>query len=710
MSEQSTLTQAFTTYGDELYQAALLLAPSPRRAEALLLRAARSLAAAPPAQLDLPEALAALLAALPEAEASAAPGGPWAGQAAPALAALAQLPAAQRLALDMALRYDYQPAQVAALFAGDRQRAEQALASALLAIAPAALPDLPEPLRQLDAAPETCQLVRRTLAARTDTSFNAHIRGHLASCASCRAAEQAIGQVRALAEQAMRRAMRGTHMPARLAEQIQAIIVPAPRATRAAQLLRQPIVMQGLLLLAVLGLMAALILPRPQQQAMGSTSITPRQLIAQARATLYAAPEGQPMWHSRYEMRWDFSDKLYANLVGDLWLDQGEQRYRAQLTHAAGGAPYELLLARGEDTWYSATPTYGQSIYGLLYPADTPNIQFKLPEAQRSPFLQARLADGAWGLAQRYLDLGLQAESLRSWGRQRGADGSEQIIIGFEAACPTSLSMPQEHPPTVTILLSIDEASGRLREIRELTPQGDGQLASRTMWRLTAEEPIPEEQTATLFSIQLAYNGTGSFARAENISDLYVPTIPFLIDWVKMRAQMQVREDDQRGWMLPASPPAGIDRAIMVEQVDGKRAAIYLGPQKRLVIYSPTFSPGRTIAWLAAALSSQYDPATPMLPGIPAPSDDDTAMIFSGLSSQPMEFRHSDSALIAIKPGLHQHYGTQVVWNTGQRSQQHITIMESFGFSYEELQQVVDSLAPFNQQTYRGTADLFTTP
>ncbi|NJN16466.1 MAG: hypothetical protein HC822_09445 [Oscillochloris sp.] len=95
-------------------------------------------------------------------------------------------------------------------------------------------------------------------------------------------------------------------------------------------------------------------------------SVDPQSLVTQAIDRYGQAPDGGlPIWHGRFETLWYFDNETIAPLHAELWLDRDiPARHRIQLSHAGGGAPYELQLGDGRDRlYYALNAGYAQAIY-----------------------------------------------------------------------------------------------------------------------------------------------------------------------------------------------------------------------------------------------------------------------------------------------------------------------------------------------------------
>lgn len=633
MSEPSpaAIEQSLLRYGDDLYRLALLLAPDERRAGALVAVAVRRACQAPMPP-DEPALLAALVAALPPA--GSRQERPPAGLAraalrpadAPVLAALARLPRRQRLALGLLLLRDHDAEQAAAASGTDAEQLRQQLRDALAALAPQVAPDLPPAHFAETDVPEECLPTRRALALGSPL-LHTHpaIRGHLALCQECRAVERSWEQLSARVEETLRYTLREVALPGELVEQALA----APRARWLARLraaLGRPGLRLALVPLAVLVLIAALVLPRARPAASPTgatpaTALAPQALAALALERLYTPPAdgGRGVWHGRWRMRWDFDTTVYANLNGDLWLDPARGRHRVQLVHEAGGGPYEFELADGQQRLiYAATRLYADSLAPGMAPDRLAPLNFQATPEQQGRALTARLDSGAWSSAGRYLRQALAAPDLKSWGRQRDADGATLEVLGFRGYSP--LGMPPDTPGApsqpATLLLSIDTASATLREVRELSgPPGSEQIG-RTTWRFLGGEWVADPAAADrALDPARAWSGTSPLSsRSQPLASPDFPLLP--AGAVEPLARTLV---ESWGWPpLPASPPPGARAAVLRAPPDtgsAERLAAYTGEGRLLVLSqvwsatagSPPAAPGE--------LLSQDDLQITLLPG-----------------------------------------------------------------------------------------------
>jgi hypothetical protein len=578
------LERALQRYGDDLYHLALLLNDNPSQAARSLIAATRRLAASGGGASE-PALIAALTAALPR---EAAPWRPqrtpaWAkptgqrAEQAPLLGALARLPRPARLALGLAMLRAYEPAQIALLLGSGEQDVREQIRDALLELAPhtpagrAAIP------QHESDVPEECRPTRAALAlADPRIHTDSAIRGHLALCSACRAAEQQWLRLTSTVEEALRGALREVRLPAALADQLQAAAQP-PLASAPQRWLANSRIRIALVMLPVLALIAVLVWPRgtPPSSTSGAASGSssaqapaPLDLVRRAQAQLYAPPEGSGVWHSQYAIQWSFLDGSYAPLNADEWLDPAGGRHRLQLVHRSGGGPYEYELADGtQSLWYAVGQNYAASIYALDSNAAALRSRFQTSAEQRNQLLQARLQSGAWDIAAHYLRQAATAE-LHTWGRQRDADGRLLNLISFAGVSP--LALPPDAPSAttsrITVLLAIDEVSGRLREVRELFGAAGTEQTTRTTWQVVSEEWIADPEEANrIFDHQRAWNGVGEFVDRAAPADVALP----LINIDELAAPTLLLRLNRYDTLMPTTPPAGTTSVMLLGQAPG---------------------------------------------------------------------------------------------------------------------------------------------
>jgi hypothetical protein len=683
----TALERAIHRYGDDWYRLALLSIPDERLAAAALRDSASKLAAARSDVLHEPDLVHALIAALPverrRLRSRRTPAWaklPAAHAAAALVAALARLPRQQRLVLGLLLLRGFEPAQVADMLGVDEVHARAQARDALRALAPYVRPSLPLAELDSDGAPEACRPTRAALALGGDLAHaDSTARGHLALCAACRAAEQTWAQLTTTIEQTLRGVLRRVALPDQLAGDLRNASAGAPAQPRRGVLAGQRMRLAALAAV-VLAIVTLLVLPGRREapaslSAIGNTgaALAPHDLVAQAYKLLYAPPDGQGVWHGRWEIRWTFPAGSYALLNADAWLDTASSRHRVQLTHHDGGSPFEFELADGaSDLWYATTPNYNTSLTPASFERERLNARLRLEAADQRRMLQARLESGAWGIAAAYLQQAATARDLSSWGRQRTADGTTLDVLGFDGVSP--LAPPADAPdqPNVptTILLSIDAQSGALREVRELIGPVGAERSTRTTWRFVGGEWLGDEpQIAETFDVRRAWNGIGGFVRQAGIAD---PALP-LDAGNQVLSLAQVIQNNQT-FLLPSAPPAGTIRAVLLANPgDRGTTTVYLGAARRLELR--TFS--------------------------------SNGFVDQGLEGA--EQAMIDGRQLLLRPFGGQGYQAQLIYRRAQPDWM-ITWIGAIGYTRAELLEILHELAPPTIEAYRAQTSLFAEP
>ena len=675
-----SLEQALHLYGDELYQTALLLTLDPDRAGQALLRAVRALVVVPPPAYDIQTLTSALVAALPAKQPQSARG-LWNDRSphAPVLAAIMRLPREQWLVLDLVLRRDHDPEQLGSLFDGDPAHTRDSLRDALLALAPTVdLTLTPALLLGDDLTPAECRATRMLLVlAHADAVEPA--RGHLALCSACRAADQGWERVRIAAESALRAILRDVTLPPPLAERIEAVFQPQPRRTLASRISRPRLVQIGLPLVVLL-IVGLLVLPRnaPPAPSVATGAAGQQQshtLVQQALRSLYAPSAGAGVWHGQYEIRWNFSSAIYATLVGDIWSTPQPQQTRMQLVHIVGGAPYEFALANSQYFWYANTEVYGTTLLGPLFSGYPNQVRLTASSAQQHDLIQTRLDSGAWGVAANYLRQAAATRELRTWGRQRLVDGSEATVIGFVGTSPIGVVADAPDAPTtpLTILLTIG-ADGRLHEVREVSGPVGGEQTGQTIWRLREDAHVTDPTiTATLFNVDRAYNGLGTFLAIDDPRGSADPALPNLSASMIRSPADNINAHNGSSY-LPTKLPAGIEHAVTV--APNAFAGI-------MTVYSGL---GRVLM-VSTAAGQIVDALYPELD-----------------QNHRERISHADHQIQLI-PGSGQRYGMQV-----SQADNTTTQVFSIGVSRAELLDLAASLKQFSIEDFKRDMHLFRTP
>ena len=677
------LERALQRCGDDLYRLALLLSSDEASAGTALTRAARRLSETAPSTIDERALLGALVAVLPPERRRWLPRRlpAWARpprsriEAAPLLAALARLPRRQQMALGLVMLRGFEPEVAAALLGSDVLQTRCLVRDALVSLAPYAAPDLARADLDAGRAPDACQPVRAALALGGDmVHTDSLLRGHLALCDECRAAEQAWQRLRTTVENELRGALRTARLPASVMARMQAAFAPA-QAPPTYGPLANPRLGLALVTLLVIALIGVLVLPRrpstaPPASETAAAPLAPADLVRRAAAQLYAPPPGSGVWHGRWEIRWSFVGGSYAPLNAELWIDTATPRHRVQLVHRDGGGPYEFELADGEnELWYAVTPSYGPSLYPLIFDQSNARVQLQLPAAEQERMLRARLDSGAWGLAAAYLRQAQAASELRSWGRQRAADGARLEVIGFRGVSPLALppDAPEATASQALILLSIDVESGTLREVRELIGPDNGEQSGRTTWRFVAGEWLSTRaEIERAFELAQAWNGIGDFKAQDGLVD---PALP-LISPNQLTPLAQAVQSGDVLW-LPAQAPRGTTRAaLMIPSTFGiPLSIVYTGTGRYLAIQT-----------------NQLTADTPILNG--------ERVVVNG---------HA----VILRPGAAQGYQAMVLRQERQFGNELVTWISALGYTRAEVLDVLRTLGPPTLEVYRAQASLF---
>lgn len=605
------MEQLLERYGDTLYRIAILFAASPAQAHELLLRFARSYATQPVPSDDqqLLEAILPFMAAIPDRRQANTQHAlrPMLDTLPAAesrlLSAILKLPRAQRAALAFqALQLPFEEAMQL-----DEQPLSELRRDALLALAESAnRPTLASALTD----PEVDELCRTTRAAMVLENPGQHhiptVRGHLALCTDCRSLAQSWQGLLSQISDMLRSILRGVHMPEEFGERMLAAAEPAPTKDLRS-MLRSPWLIRMALPLFVLTVIGLLVLWRPAEEQPGPTvtGATPtnlQELVAQAQTNLYSA-QLQGVEHQRYQMRWPFNDGSYAPMIGEIWRDSSQKQLRAQLTHEAGGAPYEFLLTGRGAAWYGVTTLYGESIYPLVLEPDHTRVQLQLNDQQLQELTEATLAKGAWGIPYLYLEKA-RMSALQSWGRQRLEDGTLVEVIGYrsDAAFSMQSSLQSIQNLEVTVLLLIDPGKGQLRELREVFGPPGGDQVSRTLWRFLDSELLSDEQQiGRTFNIAFAWNGTGTFEDSQSgFIDAALPLISqhrLAIIGITPDGGTMISTEDSAAYMsvrMPMAAPNKSKSAFMIVnpgQESSGISIIYVGKDREFIFRNMADTP-----------------------------------------------------------------------------------------------------------------------
>ncbi|NTU79888.1 MAG: anti-sigma factor [Chloroflexales bacterium] len=680
------LEQSLDAHGDTLYWIALVVAGDERRAAALLrdMMSPDALEAGGAAP-DEPALMARLAAAARrQEEREAGRGGRARGAARVNLFApfaIHSLPLDQRLALALYLLLGYDGARLAGALGGDEASARAALIAGARGLGPAVGATLTDRV-----SGEQCAAARDALIDPVATARHSTVRGHLATCAPCRAFDQAWGTILPAVEGAMRAALRERTLPQDLRAKLLARAGWAGgQGARSWRLTRVALAPLG-----VLALIAVLVLPGFMREPVSvvergqSPPVDAQALIAKALARQTAPPERSGVWRGRYETLWFFDNDVYAPMRADIWLDpHTPARHRLQLMHRDGGAPYELQIGDGEGRLaYALDAAYAPSLYGAL-PLGAMAGQPALIDQPLSPEGQVRARDermltGPWTIPAAYLRQAQRATDLRLLGRQRES-GRVVQILSFSGFSP--LGLPPDAPGAtaerVTVLLALDSEDGLLRGATELMGPAGAAQTSRVTWRLVEEQWLTGgEQIRETFDVERAWTGIGDFsaARRSSVADLAVP----LVSWVSLGEPAGLLTLEGGPLWLPSRPPAGVDRALLVWGEGAARVGasplglIYLGQGRRLVL----------------ALNQEQ------------------ALDGEHLAVGPWR--------VSLRPGHGQRYTAFLARPAGDRQAPldvgSTLLIDAYGFTRAELLDVIEGMRPFDLESLAAQESLFQRP
>lgn len=700
-SPAELLEQALVASGDTLYRVALLASYDRSHDEARALRAAEQLLRAlgaelvaawreapPAAPPDEPFLIERLVAVARRAEEKAdtknvsriSPKLPRpSGSNLFAPFAIHSLPFNQRLALGLHLLLGYDTARLGRTLGLSEEAARAALTDAVRTLGPAAGRALTD-----RTSGEHCLAVRAALADPAAHARNAAlVRGHLATCAPCRAFDQAWGEILQAVEAVIREALRERTLPAPLAARLVAAARPPRRRL-------DPTLRLALPPLAVLALIAALVLPgflrtpvSVVEREQGAT-VDPQELLRMALARHSAPPDRNGVWYARYETQWFFDERTFAPLHAEIWLDSRvPARHRLQLTHADGGAPYELQIGNGRsELYYALDVAYAPALYGALNtrarPGEPALLVERLDADAQLRARDERLATGPWSIGPFYLRQAQKAADLRVLGRQRIGERTVQIL-SFSGVSPLGLPIdaPGATAERVTVLLALDLEDGLLRSATELAGPAGAEQTSRVTWRLLEEQWLgTPEQIARAFTIDQAWTGMGNFNELgrHQSADLALPLIPARA----VGDPARLLSSGAASLWMPSAPPAGVDRAMLlwdesdIQSGSPPRGLIYLGEGRRLIMVFNLF---RRLEGESLRLGSWQ--AT-LQPG--------RTQRYTLLLSRPEDSRQAGN------PG-------------GDLSAN--VLIDAFGFGRDELLQVARSMRPFDVASLAAQDELF---
>ncbi len=559
-----SLEQALLSHGDDFFRVALLLAGDTHQAANLLRTTARRAAQASRPTFTVPDLLALLMAAARETL-PAPQRTPPNRHNNDLYQAIVRLPLRQRQSLALHMLLGYDTALAAQINAASTAEERATLRDALQTLAATTTTPLPT------ATPtEQCLPLRQALMDEIgQTQRSPALRGHLATCSTCRNFDQAWATLSQTVEAVLRTTLRDRTLPPNLLAKLHADIQPRQAWHR------NPALRLGLPPLLVLLFIGALVLPG----FLRSTTITPddstpladpRDLVQRALEQVNQPADGPGVWHAQWDIDWYFPDGSYAPLHASAWIDvQNPARHRLQLVHADGGAPYELQLTDGKSQfWYALDSLYYSSIYGKNPTLRVPYLTRRVMDAAtQQDILHTRLHAGAWDIGPAYLRQALAASNLRTLGRQR--DGSATVqILSFSGLSPLGLPPDAPMAPTdpVTILLALDTRDARLRRVTELIGPAGSTQTSRTTWHLRSEEwLISDTQIVPSFDINRAWTGRGIFS--SDLSNQNIDLDYILVDQEETLNLAQLLTSYDPAPWLPRTPPPGTNKALIYQDI-----------------------------------------------------------------------------------------------------------------------------------------------
>ena len=684
----ASLAQRLAASGDSLYRVALLVTGEERQAAALLRML--DLTPSPPATcLDEPTLFARLVAAARrQAERATARG--WmrrplivrTNRFAPF--AFHRLALDQRLALGCHLLLGYAGPHLANLLGSDERAANATLIAGVQALGPAAGLVLPD-----QVSGEACAGVRDALVDSAAAGRQrATVRAHLATCAPCRAFDQAWGHILPSVEATLRAALRETTLPPVLRAQLLAHADQQGRRPR--RTVPWPLLRIALAPLVVLGLIAVLVLPGFMREPVRVVERAPRAtldgqaLIARAITRQTTPPDQRGVWYGRYETLWFFKAAVYAPLRAEVWLDpRTPARHRLQLVHRDGGAPYELQIGDGTNRLtYALDTAYAPALYGAM-PTVARIEQPALVSQQLDPAGQVqarneRMQTGPWALPLAYLRQAQQTPSLRFLGQQQAGERVVQLL-SFVGVSP--LDAPADAPDRVTVLLTLDSEDGLLRSATEFRGAAGSEQTSRVTWRLVEERWLTEDASLqAAFAVAQAWTGIGDFARVP-ITVGADPALPLIARTALGDPERLLARTLNPTW-LPARPPIGVTKALLVWNRLGyhgngmPEALIYWGEGRRLIF---AFNRGQRLEGERLSIGAYRVTLRP------SPGQHYTVAL-NRPSATPSPERHT-----TLDPSA------QVV-------------LDAYGFTRAELLALLATLQPFDQASLTVQTALFVEP
>lgn len=530
----ATLTPILHRYGDNIYRLALLLANTDAEPEHVLLEFARKAKDLDVRdELGILQTLYQIITKLPKRK-------PWQRPASwsqnldqtPALNAISQLTSEQRYLLGLLYLQGLDIPHAAQVLEQEETSVRASRRDALLTLASSIAPDFRADQLLGAGIPFACYDTRAALGLGSDLLHSQpDLRGHLATCAACRSLELHWNDLQNTLEQILRNALRHQQLPQVLYEKMHYVEQSKQQNLRA--ILMRPSTQAGLLALAIVLTMLYIIWPRTQAAVVRSENLlseppNPQALLYLAQQNLYQPIGSQNgVWHGRYRIHWAFASGSQAQLQGDQWYNPRTNQHRIQLVHGQGGGPYEFQLSDGQThQWYALNSSYAPSVMPLFHQYPESLILLETNPEQQNQSYRLRQQSGAWDLAASYLQQALAAKDIQAWGRHRDRQGNLLSLLSYSGS---TLLQPEANPDAkdalpVTILLTIDETNGRLREIRELFGAAGTEQLARTVWRVEREVWL-ENAAQGQFNILRAWNGIGEFTDSQELSHLQIPLL-----------------------------------------------------------------------------------------------------------------------------------------------------------------------------------------
>lgn len=254
-----------------------------------------------------------------------------------------------------------------------------------------------------------------------------------------------------------------------------------PTPTRSPMLARWLAVMISLLVIVV-----GFVLPlaTPQRHLHAFTQVDVGLLLQRAEATLYQPGElDAGMQHyQQYDIFWKFADGSVTTLNAELWYRRAPAQYRAQLTHPAGGSPFELDIASQAFRFYGVSAAYAPDIW----PPHNDTIHVIMPMGVQQPIDARiwRLHQGAWGVPWRVF---------------------HQLRQGTEPPTVVGTAFALDGTPLVRIQqtawwVDVDPESGRLYAIWSRAHDG-----AQLRWRLRVQQQIAHSKDGIFVVAQRQY-------------------------------------------------------------------------------------------------------------------------------------------------------------------------------------------------------------